>query len=90
MFNAKETKNVTGEVWTRFSRLVKNWTIAITLFVTWRKNVFLIPRGNASKKFISALKGLINLFNNNNITKEVALKAVIVLMPIMLQKPARK
>ena len=58
--------------------------------VTWRKNFFLIPRVNASKKFICELTRLINSFNNNTIMKEVALKAVRVFMPIILQKPAKK
>ena len=57
--------------------------------VTWRKKFFLIPTGNASKKFICELTRLINIFNNNTIMKEVALKAVMVFMPMMLQKPAR-
>ena len=35
--------------------------------VTWRKNFFLIPSGNASKNFICELTRLINLFNNNTI-----------------------
>ena len=57
--------------------------------VTWRKKICLIPRVNASKKFICELTRLINLFNNNTVMKEVALIAVMVFMPMMLQKPAR-
>ena len=56
--------------------------------VTWRKNFYLVSSENASKKFISKMLRLINLLNNNAIMKEVVLKAVMVLMPIMLPEPA--
>ncbi len=55
------------------------------MIVKWRKNFFLLPRGKTGKSFIIELTRLINLFNNDTVLKPVALKSVMVFLPLMLQ-----
>jgi len=54
------------------------------------KNFFLIPRGNTAKNFIMECARIINLYNNNTIMKPIALKSLMVFLPLMLQKPSMK
>ena len=55
--------------------------------VTWRKNFFLVPRGNAGKNFLSEATRIINLYNNDTLNS-IALKSFSVFLPMMLPKPS--
>ena len=51
--------------------------------------MFLLPSGRVGKEFILELKRLIDLFVNKTPFQHVALNALMVFIPLMLQKPSR-
>ena len=58
--------------------------------VNWRKNLFLLPNGKAGKSFIKLCTEWIDKFNNNNMYQRIAMKVIMVLPGLMLQKPSIK
>ena len=59
--------------------------------VKWRKNIFLLRRGAAGKSYIRETTRLIDAWNKNSeVLKNVALKAVIIMPHLLLQKPSFK
>lgn len=59
--------------------------------VFWRRNVFLLPSGTAGKKFIKELTRMIDIWNSDySPLKEIALKAMMVMPALLLQKPSYK
>ena len=58
--------------------------------VHWRKNLFLLPSGQAGKSFIKLCTEWLNVYNNNSLYQRIAMKVVMVLPALMLQKPSRK
>ena len=58
--------------------------------IAWQKNMFLLPRGNVGKEFISELTRLINLFNRKTVWSDIALSLAHIFIPLMLQKPSIK
>ena len=58
--------------------------------ITWKKNLFQLPRGSSSEKFIRELTRLIYLFVNKTAWERLALQMVHVFIPLMLQKPSQK
>ena len=59
--------------------------------VFWRKNLFKLPSGSAGKDYIRECTRLINLWNGNVLPMaDVALKLLMVMPALLLQKPSRK
>lgn len=59
--------------------------------VYWRRNMFLLPSRAAGKSYIREKTRLINAWNNNSeVLKNVALKAVMIMPHLLLQKPSFK
>ena len=58
--------------------------------LTWKKNIFSVPRGQAGNDFVKELTRLINLFVCSTEWERLALSIVHVFLPIMLQKPNAK
>ena len=56
--------------------------------VTWRGNLFMLPRGKCGSDFIKELTRLINDFVNDTKWKRISLTMLHIFIPIMLQKPA--
>ena len=57
---------------------------------TWRKNLFLLPRGKVGTDFIKEITRLIRLFVDNSKWSRLALALVHIFAPLMLQKPSSK
>ena len=57
--------------------------------MSWRKNMFLLPSGRAGKEFIQEMKRLVDLFVNKRPFCSVSLNALMVMIPLLLQKPSR-
>ena len=55
-----------------------------------RKNLFLLPSGNAGKTFIKEQTKLAVAFATNSPMSEIALKALMVIPGLLLQKPSKK
>ena len=57
----------------------------------WRKNTFLLPSGAAGKSYIRETTRLIDAWNKNSeVLKNVAVKAVMIMPHLLLQKPSFK
>ena len=56
--------------------------------VTWRKNIFLVPTGKAGKTFIKLISEWLNNFNIANSFQGIAIKVVMILPNLPLQKPS--
>ena len=80
----------------RWGDLVGQDNIRITVnkiydeITTWRKNLFLLPRGKAGTEFIKDLTRLIELFVNDTEWKNLSLTFMHISIPMMLQKPSLK
>ena len=57
--------------------------------VTWKKNLFKLPTGNAAKAFIKELSLWLERFNRKTEHHSIALKVYIILAALMLQKPSK-
>ena len=57
---------------------------------TWRINTFLVPYGKTGRDFIDQLTKHIDDWNNRSPMQHLALKAVIVLLAVALQKPGQR
>ena len=57
---------------------------------TWKKNIFLLPRGKAGTEFLKELTRLIDLFVSDSKWKNLSLTMMHIFIPIMLQKPSPK
>ena len=55
-------------------------------FVYSQKNIFLLPSGDAGKRFINEINRLLNLWANESLLKNVATKVIHVMPGLLLQK----
>ena len=55
----------------------------------WKKNLFKVPSGNASKKFVTILAEWLAYYNTDSEFKGIALKVFHVLPALLLQKPSK-
>ena len=61
-----------------------------TKIITWSQNIFKVPWGRVGEAFISELGRIISLFSNDSALSHIAINAVIVMLPLLLQKPSKK
>ena len=54
--------------------------------VFWKKNLFLLPSGQAGKSFIREMTRLIEIWNNDAILKEISLKLLMIMPALLLLK----
>ena len=57
--------------------------------VVWRKNFFKIPLGACGKKLVEEACKLISLYNGKGEWEPLAIKALMVFLPLVLQKPSK-
>ena len=55
--------------------------------VFWKKNLFLLPSGKVGKDFVAEMTRLVQSFANATSMEEIALKALVILQVLILQKP---
>ena len=58
--------------------------------VTWRKNIFTLPRGKCGSDFIKELTRLVYLFVDCTTWERLSLPLLHLFVPLMLQKPGPK
>ena len=64
--------------------------VAYEKIVFFRQNIFKLPSGSVGKDFIRELTSLIRAWNSNSALRDIALKCVMVLPALLLQKPSRQ
>ena len=57
--------------------------------VSWRKNLFMLPTGNAGKKYIKEVTRLLNAWTQNTPLRSISLKAIHTMLALLLQKPSK-
>ena len=57
--------------------------------VLWRKNIFMLPTGNAGKKYIKEVTRLLNAWTQNTPLRSISLKAIHTMLALLLQKPSK-
>ena len=62
---------------------------ALEKIVYWRRNLFLLPTGNAGKEFIKEMTRPIDSWTNDTTLKPIALKALHIIPALILQKPSK-
>ena len=67
----------------------KSLNLCYKEIVKWKKNLFLLPSGRAGKEFLVEMKNLIDLFINKTPYYTIALNALMVMVPLLLQKPSK-
>ena len=55
--------------------------------VHWKKNLFLLPSGQAGKSFIDGISRLMDEWIHESPLKDIAFKAIMVMRDLLLQKP---
>ena len=55
--------------------------------VFWKKNIFLLPSGKVGKDFVAEMTRLVQSFANATSMEGIALKALVILQVLILQKP---
>ena len=58
--------------------------------VKWRKNLFLLPTGNAGKSFVNLITQWVSNYNKSNTFQSIVMKVVMILPNLLLQKPSSK
>ena len=58
--------------------------------ITWKKNLFFLPRGKSGTDFLKELTRLIYLFVDKTKWQRIALSLVHIFVPLMLQKPCQR
>ena len=58
--------------------------------ITWKKNIFHLPRGKSGTEFLKELTRLLYLFVDKTKWECISLPLVHIFVPIMLQKPSKK
>ena len=58
--------------------------------ITWRKNVFSLPRGKCGEAFLKELTRILNLYVHKTKWERLALLVLHVFIPLMLQKPSAR
>ena len=57
--------------------------------VFWRKNLFLLPTGKAGKRYIDETNRLFGEWLRDSPQKSIALKAIMIMPGLILQKPSK-
>ena len=71
------------------SDFLRDLDTAYEQVVYCRQNLFLLPTGKAGKKFIGEITKLINCWIDDTALKPIALKSIMVMPALLLQKPSR-
>ena len=57
--------------------------------VFWRKNLFLLPTGNAEKRYIKEVTRLFNALTQDTPLRSISLKAIHTMPVLLLQNPSK-
>ena len=68
----------------------KNVSIVYEKVVHWKKNMFLLPSGQAGKRYVDETTRLMNEWLHDSTMKDVAFKAIMIMPNLLLQKPSKK
>ena len=92
MIPPSNNNEVAHYTWRRYQDIEfeENVTFIYEQIVYWKKNLFLLPMGKASKLFIDELTKLFNAWIDDSSMKKMAMKAVMIMPSLLLQKPSNE
>ena len=70
--------------------LIQNINAAYNEIVHWKKNLFMLPSGKQSSLFVDELARLLFAFDESTPLQRIALKSVMIMPALLLQKPHEK
>ena len=73
-----------------FNDINRCLTDAYNEVIKWSKNIFKLPYGRIGKSVVEEMCALISHYNEDADWEGLALKAAIVFLPLVLQKPSKK
>ena len=82
---------VTSFVWGERNRTLFTADLnkAYEKMVFWRNNLFMLPTGNAGKKYIKEVTRLLNLWTQSTPLRSISLKAIHTMSALLSQKPSK-
>ena len=69
--------------------ILSNVNAAYTRVVKWQRNIFQVPSGKAGKAFIEELTKAVSYFTASSNLEAVAITMIMILPPLLLQKPSK-
>ena len=58
--------------------------------ISWRRNIFPLPKGSIGKQFVQEMTRMLTAWNTNSSSKKTALKSLMIFPSLMLQKTNAK
>ena len=79
-------------IWGRYrdKEFEENVSFIYEQIVYWKRNMFLLPTGKAGKQFIDEITKLINIWTDESPMKNIAIKAIMIMPSLLLQKPSKE
>ena len=63
--------------------------VAYDTIISWKPNLFRLPSGSVGKEFVEEITSIVNHFIKNTEMQSVAMQAIMVMGPLLLQKPSK-
>ena len=63
--------------------------LAYEEIVQWKRNLFKLRTGSAGRDFLEEMIVMLNMFNSSSAMKSAAITMVMIMPPLLLQKPSR-
>ena len=87
--NENARSRMKWECLTGFNIIEEKLNNAYNEIVKWNKNFFKIPLGACGKKLVEEACKLVSLYNGKGEWEPLAIKALMVFLPLVLQKPSK-
>ena len=75
---------------TTFATTKEAVNAAYEFIVHWRRNMFTLPKGHVGKLFVQEMTALINSWCSKSEWHEIAMKSLMIMPSLLLQKPSPK
>ena len=70
--------------------IAKTINLTYQTITKWQRNLFLVPTGKVGQDFIDEVAKTLTLFNSGSHMESVAITMIMIMFPLLLQKPSRK
>ena len=90
--NFTPTRDISSGKWGNLSGLSikKSLHTAYDTIISWKPNLFRLPSGAIGKEFVEEITSIVNHYIRNTEMQSVAMQALMVVGPLLLQKPSKR